>query len=47
MLMYHQLIDECKTVKERFGKDWIGINPEYMARMRIQNRFRSAIEIAK
>ena len=47
MSTYQNFIDECSEVKERFGKDWLGIDPEYMARMRMQNRFKSGIDIAK
>ena len=47
MSTYQKFIDECSKVKEKFGKDWLGIDPEYMARMRMQNRFKSGIDIAK
>ena len=47
MSAYKNFIDECSEVKEKFGKDWVGIDPEYMARMRMQNRFKSGIDIAK
>jgi isocitrate lyase len=47
MKTYQEQIGELTALREKNGKTWNSINPEYAARMRLQNRFHSGIEIAK
>ncbi len=44
---YSSNVDAASTVKEQNGKSWDAINPEYVARMRAQNRFQTGLDIAK
>lgn len=44
---YSNNIDSVTTVREKAGSSWNAINPEYVARMRAQNRFQTGLEIAK
>ncbi len=47
MSEYQKDIDAVAGVKTANGNSWNAINPEYAARMRVQNRFQTGIEIAK
>ena len=47
MNKYSDLIKEIKNSENFKNSSWESINPEYVARMQLQNRFKSGIEIAK
>jgi len=47
MSTYHQQIDKLSTVIANQKSAWQAINPEYAARMRMQNRFITGLDIAK
>ncbi|MGC6476185.1 MAG: isocitrate lyase [Parvibaculales bacterium] len=47
MTKYLDLIKEFEAQKSKLGASWTGINPEYAARMRLQNRFKTGLEIAR
>ncbi len=47
MKKYSDLIKEIKNSENFKSSSWESINPEYVARMQLQNRFKSGIEIAK
>ena len=47
MKKYRDLIKEIKNSSNFKNSSWDSINPEYVARMQLQNRFKSGIEIAK
>lgn len=47
MLNYRQDIDNVATLCQAQTGTWNAINPEYAARMRAQNRFKTGLEIAK
>ena len=47
MKKYRDLIKEIKNSSNFKNSSWESINPEYVARMQLQNRFKSGIEIAK
>ncbi|WP_017223795.1 isocitrate lyase, partial [Moritella dasanensis] len=47
MSTYTNDIDAVATLKVEQGSKWAAINPEYTARMRAQNRFKTGIEIAQ
>ena len=47
MTMFQNDIDTVQALKEQHGEGWDGINPEYVARMRAQNRFTTGLEIAR
>ena len=47
MKKYSNLIKEIKNSNSFQNSSWESINPEYVARMQLQNRFKSGIEIAK
>lgn len=47
MSAYQNEIKAVAALKEKFGNSWSAINPEYAARMRIQNRFKTGLDIAK
>jgi isocitrate lyase len=42
-----QEIERFKKLRDSHGDNWKGINPEYAARMALQNRFKDGIEIAQ
>ena len=46
MSSYSQEIQKFAALKEK-ESNWGGVNPEYAARMHLQNRFKNGIEIAK
>jgi len=47
MSTYKQNVESADTLINNNGSRWASINPEYAARMKMQNRFQSGIEIAK
>ncbi|MFB9885841.1 isocitrate lyase [Balneatrix alpica] len=47
MSAYKNEIDNIATVRAANGSSWEAINPEYAARMRIQNRFKTGLDIAR
>ena len=47
MKKYSDLIKEIKNSSNFKNSSWESINPEYVARMQLQNKFKSGIEIAK
>ena len=47
MSAYQNDIKAVAAVKEQFGSSWSAINPESVARMRAQNRFKTGLEIAQ
>ena len=47
MSAYLKEIDALSGVRNGNGDAWNGINPEYAARMRAQNRFKTGIDIAQ
>ena len=47
MLNYQSVIEAVSAIKEKAGESWSAINPESVARMRIQNQFKNGIDIAK
>ena len=46
MKKYSDLIKDIKNSNSFQNPSWESINPEYVARMQLQNRFKSGIEIA-
>lgn len=44
---YRQDIDHVATLCQVNGNNWQSINPEYAARMKMQNRFKTGLDIAK
>ncbi|MGH6785441.1 MAG: isocitrate lyase [Novosphingobium sp.] len=46
-MTYQQTIIEAGEEIGRFRQTWTGIEPEAVARMRLQNRFRSGLDIAR
>lgn len=47
MPTYQHNIDAISTLKVAKGATWDAINPEYAARMRLQNRFKTGLDIAR
>lgn len=47
MTTYDDDIDAIRALKEEHGAPWDAIDPESVARMRAQNRFRTGLEIAQ
>lgn len=47
MSTYQNEIKAVAALKNKFGNSWSAINPEYAARMRIQNRFKTGLDIAR
>ncbi|MDO6620778.1 MULTISPECIES: isocitrate lyase [unclassified Shewanella] len=47
MTNYRSNIDEAATLINSEGSAWNAINPESVARMRLQNRFQTGLDIAK
>lgn len=47
MTTYRTDIDAIRALKEQHGSTWDAIDPESVARMRAQNRFRTGLEIAQ
>ncbi|MDE2201689.1 MAG: isocitrate lyase [Burkholderiaceae bacterium] len=47
MAQYQDDIKAVAGVKETYGSAWNAINPEYAARMRAQNKFKTGLDIAR
>ena len=47
MSTYTNDIDAVATLRDTQGSAWNAINPEYAARMRAQNKFKTGLDIAK
>ena len=47
MAQYQDDIKAIAGLKEKHGSAWDAINPEYAARMRAQNKFKTGLDIAK
>ncbi|SBT18448.1 Isocitrate lyase [Marinomonas gallaica] len=47
MSNYNNDIDATATLIAQHGTPWAAINPEYAARMRAQNRFKTSLDIAR
>jgi isocitrate lyase len=47
MSNYREEIAAVDTVRQQAGSAWGSVNPESVARMRLQNRFRTGLDIAK
>jgi len=47
MSNYQSAIEAVKAIKEAAGSSWAAINPESVARMRVQNKFKTGLEIAQ
>ncbi|MET0829796.1 MAG: isocitrate lyase, partial [Microbacterium sp.] len=47
MTQYQDDIEAIRTLKEQNGSGWDAIDPESVARMRTQNRFRTGLAIAQ
>ncbi|MGC3832998.1 isocitrate lyase [Moritella viscosa] len=47
MSTYNNDIDSVTTLKAEQGSKWAAISPEYTARMRAQNRFKTGLEVAQ
>ena len=44
---YRSALERVKELKDKYGATWNGVKPEHAARMAIQNRFKTGIDIAK
>ena len=47
MTQYQDDIKAVAGLKENHGSAWNAINPEYAARMRAQNKFKTGLDIAR
>ena len=47
MSKFNDTIEEASSINEMSNSNWDSINPEYVARMRLQNQFKTGIDIAK
>ncbi len=47
MSTYQQDIDQVTELKNQYGSTWAAISPEYAARMKAQNRFKTGLDIAR
>ena len=46
-MSYTQTIAEAASTVSKYGSTWNSISPEYVARMRLQNRFKTGLDIAR
>jgi isocitrate lyase len=44
---YVSAVEAVQKLKEKYGDTWREINPEHAARMFVQNRFKTGLDIAK
>ncbi|MFV0247910.1 MAG: isocitrate lyase [Tenacibaculum sp.] len=44
---YSAALETARKLKEQYGSTWRGISPENAARMAVQNRFKTGLDIAK
>ncbi len=47
MSQFQKDIAAVASLREQYGSSWNEINPEYAARMRVQNRFKTGLDIAR
>ncbi len=47
MTTYKSAIEKVRVLKAKYGNTWQSINPENAARMAVQNRFKTGLDIAK
>jgi len=47
MSKFNKTIENASSINEMSSSNWKSINPEYVARMRLQNQFKTGIDIAK
>lgn len=47
MSNYQSAIEAVRAIKEQAGSSWATINPESAARMRVQNQFKTGLDIAQ
>ena len=47
MSAYLKAIKEASALRDSHGSAWAGVNPESAVRMRLQNRFRTGIDVAQ
>ncbi|MEX2489265.1 MAG: isocitrate lyase [Pseudomonadales bacterium] len=47
MSPYRKQIEALSALRDKHKETWKGINPEYVARMKLQNRFRTGLDIAR
>ena len=47
MSIYTSTADQAATVIAMNGPSWNAINPDYVARMRLQNRFKTGLDVAR
>ncbi|MEM1154996.1 MAG: isocitrate lyase [Pseudomonadota bacterium] len=47
MSQFQDDLDAITALRAQHGGTWDGINPEYAARMKLQNRFKSGLDIAR
>ena len=47
MTTYQTAVDAIRELKAKFGDTWRDISPEDAARMQMQNRFKTGLDIAK
>ena len=47
MSKYNKSIEEVSSISDINTSNWSSINPSYVARMRLQNEFKTGIDIAK
>ena len=47
MSKYNKFIEEASSISEMSSSNWDSINPNYVARMRLQNNFKTGLDIAK
>ena len=47
MSNYNSALEVIRTLKAKHGNSWSSISPENTARMSVQNRFRTGLDIAR
>ena len=47
MVSYQSAIDSITRIKAKYGNYWSDISPDHAARMSVQNRFKTGLDIAK
>ncbi|WP_434353451.1 isocitrate lyase [Psychrobacter sp. HD31] len=47
MTAYTSALEHVRAIKEKFGDTWADINPENAARMMVQNKFKTGLDVAK
>ena len=47
MTTYKSAIEKVRALKAKYGNTWQSISPENAARMAVQNRFKTGLDIAK